>query len=158
MRGWVDMRLRSVMIIALAFCFLSFDGDAAEWIQYAEVDGVILSYDREGITINGNLVKVRVWWDYVLEEARDEYVDELRAQGFPTDGYENFSYTLKLREYDCQNRKTALVNTVDYNDQGKVLDLFQPEPKIWRNIIPESAGELLYTIACDPAKKKPSTQ
>lgn len=152
------MKAFSIIVIIFTACVLCGDGEAAEWVQYSDVDGVILSYDKEGIVVNGNLVKVRVWWDYVLEEARQEYVDERRSQGFPTIGYENFSYTLKLREYDCQNRKTALLSTVDYDDKGKVLDSFQPEGKMWRNIIPESAGELLYTIVCAIAKKDVMTQ
>lgn len=152
------MKICNIALIVVAVFFVYTGCEAANWILYSEVDGVLLSYDKEGIVFNGNSAKVRVWWDYVTEEAREEYVDELRNQGFPTDGYQGFSYTLKLREYDCQNRRTALLNTVDYDDKGKVLDSFQAETKVWRNIIPESSGELLYTIICDIVNKKISTQ
>jgi hypothetical protein len=75
-------------------------------------------------------------------------------EGLPAQGYDNFSHTLVLREYDCKKQTYRSIQINDYDTNGKVLWTSPVSKVIKQPIVPGSVGETLYKIVCQGSKKK----
>ena len=107
----------------------------AEWTQSGESDELIAYVDRATIRRNGNLVKM---WDLV------DYKTVQKVDG------ESYLTQKSQREYDCKEEKIRLLAYLGFDGKlgsGKAF-YSASDPIKWAPISPESAGELLWKIAC----------
>ncbi len=89
---------------------------------------------------------VRAWvrieyYPYSIIKAQEK-------KGLPTQGYDKFSHTLVLSEYDCKNRTYRSMQINDYDTNGKVLWSSPVSKGTRQPIVPGSVGETLYKIVC----------
>jgi tetratricopeptide (TPR) repeat protein len=121
-----------------------------KWVYYASSGSTEYYYDKNSIK---HLTKgdIRVWER--MEENADSYIKYLTKEGLPTQGYETYSFTLNLDEYDCKNMKTGILTTIDYNEKGEVLYSTTVQTVKMREIIPDTIGESLYKLVCQEKKK-----
>jgi hypothetical protein len=95
---------------------------------------------------------VRVWVrieddPYSMKKAQEK-------EGLPAQGYDNFSHSLVLREFDCKKQTYRSIQINDYDTNGKVLWSSPVSKVIKQPIVPGSAGETLYKSVCQGSKKK----
>jgi hypothetical protein len=96
---------------------------------------------------------VRVWFKRTLTgKARDNYLqrDFVRKLSAAGRDFTNYEYTLLLEDFDCGRSRWRKVNAVDYDRKGKVIFLYDFERVglRWEEVIPNSVGEKLFTLAC----------
>lgn len=78
-----------------------------DWIQVGTTNDLVVSYGTKTIKrLNSNLV--RAWIKMELkddsDQTRSEFLRNRRAQSSRTLGYENYSHTLELDEYNYANQ------------------------------------------------------
>ena len=78
-----------------------------------------------------------------------EFIQDIRAEdGFPTAGYDKFSYTLSLVEIDCAAMRRRILEGADYDKSGRILG--KPLPKEdWKRILPETPFAALAAWVCE---------
>ena len=113
---------------------------------------------KKNITVNKTSIMrlsnslVRVW--VRIEDDPYSMIKAQEKEGLPTQGYDNFSHTLVLREYDCKKQTYRSIQINDYDTNGKVLWSSPVSKVIKQPIVPGSFGETLYKIVCQGSKKK----
>ncbi len=95
---------------------------------------------------------VRVW--VKIEDYPYSMIKAQEKEGLPTQGYDNFSHSLVLWEYDCKKQTYRSIQINDYDTNGKVLWSSPVSKVIKQPIVPGSVGETLYKIVCQGSKKK----
>jgi len=75
-------------------------------------------------------------------------------EGLPSQGYDNFSHSLVLCEYDCKKQTFRSIQINDYDTNGKVLWSSPVSKAIMQSIVPGSVGDTVYSIVCQGNKKK----
>ncbi len=68
----------------------------------------------------------------------------LKDLDLPTKGYDNYSHSLQRWVIDTASEKYTILDYVDYNETGNVLDSESTEIYSWENIVPGSVAESIY--------------
>lgn len=119
-----------------------------KWQPYEKSEKESFFYDKTSIRKQSN-GHIRVWIKIKGDDV-SAYIERRKKKYQKTEGYENYSHSLYLWEFDCNSANAGLISAVDYDDKGKVLDLFNIDKKSLEmtSVIPDSIGYLLYKIVC----------
>jgi Tfp pilus assembly protein PilF len=122
-----------------------------KWVKYSEAGNDLFYYDKTNIKQQSNK-HIRVW---IREEIADatEIVKQRGHNGLSTVGFENYSYSLVLKEIDCGNKQSGTLSIADYDNKDNVLDSGDIEHVTMHHILPDSTGESLYDVVCKLKKK-----
>ncbi len=94
---------------------------------------------------------VRVW--VKIKDDANFMIKAQEKEGLPTQGYDKFSHTLVLCEYDCKKQTYRNIQINDYDTNGKVLWSAPVSKVIKQPILADSVGENLYKIVCKGVNK-----
>ncbi len=83
---------------------------------------------------------------------KTEFLRNRRTQGLRTHGYEDYSHTLELDEYNCTKGEGRVLSHLDYDDKGNVIDSTTYKNPDWTYIVPNSIGESLLRAVCKQKK------
>jgi len=117
------------------------------WIYYGISDFGEYYYDKSSIT-NVSSTIIKVWTKNKHSKViKDRKIQLRKKYNQPTDGWDKLSYNKILYEIDCINNTEKIITTLEYNDEGKVIDDYEiPNPTI-EQIVPDSMGwDLLRTV------------
>ena len=133
------------------FLDLASKQEPSDWKYFGMSGGQIFFYNTKSISKAQNgFTKVWVKSRYLDKSAgRVETIKNRSDQNLPTNGYENFAYTLLAYEVNCGSQQFRLVSFFDYDDRGKVLESDEFEGK-WSDPVPESIGKGILEFACSP--------
>jgi len=131
---------------------------SAEWTLYRMgSDGIVHSYDKKSIVIDGDVVRVWIRIDFqpvTMKENSKEY----QKDGYTFDRT-RFSQIIGREEYDCRLKRMATLVAVHYNEKGAVLASVTAKEagrNQWSDIMPGYTTEALYKIVCEVPKEKTS--
>ena len=113
-------------------------------------------YNRKNLILSNGLIKVWIMEDPLkseLNKARLKIInDRIEAKLYVKD-YELYTHTLQLYDVDCKARKFRLASSVDYGENGQVLDSLDIEGMgRWKNMIPSSVGDTMFSQICTDTK------
>jgi len=117
-----------------------------KWISWSESRGKSFFYDKTSIKQLPNK-HIRVWTRMETDNI-SAYLDERKRNVLPINNYENFSHSLYLYEFDCDKREIGIASSIDYDNQGNVLDGVDKTSLTLRPIVPDSIAEALFIIVC----------
>lgn len=129
----------------------------SNWVYLTESNGTRYFFDKSYVKkISNGIYKVM----YLTETIPKNIINELRDAGFPTDGYENYSHSVDIMEFNCNQKTSAFISKIEYSSNGKVIstlkfDQFGDKQK-FNEIMPNSIGEELYNKVCKFKKNKKS--
>ena len=100
--------------------------------------------------MNANVV--RVWAKTTLkddtEQTKSEFLRNRRAQRLSVTGYENYSHTFELDEYNCAKSEGRVLLQIDYDTKGNVINSASYRNPEWTYVVPDSVGESLLCAVC----------
>lgn len=94
------------------------------------------------ITSSGNGTKV------YLENTYKERANGIRII-WKKSVEKNGSYSIILKEYDCQQGKSRIIRVTEYNRNGNVVDTGSLSDSNWDSPVPDSVGEDLFNKVCE---------
>jgi hypothetical protein len=106
--------------------------------------------DKKRIIKEGK--KIRMWIKLLLLPVSDQigvvrenWLKKLNISDYK---YERFLYSLSLYEFDCSKNKIRCTQSLDYNEDGGVINSFNLGSNVeWDDVIPNSIGEGLFNFA-----------
>jgi len=81
-----------------------------------------------------------------LTSFRKDEVDSRKRHTLSTQGYSQYQSTMTKYQFDCLNNKEKRIESVDYDNNGMVLD--EVGEGEWQDVIPETIGDALLKSAC----------
>jgi hypothetical protein len=105
-------------------------------------------YNKKSLTKSSNIISV---WTYkiVTDDERKDMIDIIKKSDLEKSiKYEHLDDYISLEKIDCKNRMKKTEASVDYDDEGHVLDQYTNKNSEWKNIPPESVMETLYNKVC----------
>lgn len=81
---------------------------------------------------------------YRLKNIKSRQKDKSRIKGF-----ESYSYTLYHEKYDCNSKRSCILEYIDYNSKREVLEHEKSINEVWDNVIPDSIGDALLIKLCE---------
>ena len=88
-------------------------------------------------------------------ENLERVIRELRDAGQPTEGYEDFQYSVVLVEIDCVQRKMRTLTTIDYALFRRELGSRTNSRPAWTGVVPGSFPEVQLDALCAAAIRRP---
>lgn len=79
---------------------------------------------------------------------RKEYRDFRPENNLSAGGYETFSQTHELQQFNCSRREHRSIQFTEYDREGKVLDSWSVRDAAWRAIEPDSIHKALLQAVC----------
>ncbi|MDI6729121.1 MAG: hypothetical protein QMD44_09395 [Thermodesulfovibrionales bacterium] len=136
----------------------------AEWELYAENQNFSFYYNVEAQDPLKNIFDifrkkiVTVWTKRVSKDdkGRNWQIQENKRLGLSIKGYENYEYTVFLREINCSDRISRSISEADYTKNGNLLSKSESPYSEWKPIVPGSYDEALQKTVC--AVKTSGTQ
>ncbi|HZE71636.1 MAG TPA: surface-adhesin E family protein [Pyrinomonadaceae bacterium] len=122
-----------------------------DWAQVGTTDDSVVSYGIKTVRrLNGNVVRawIRTELKDDTEQSKSEFLRNRRAQALRTFGYENYSHTLELNEYNCAKGEGRVLSRIDYDAKGNVIDSTMTKNSEWTYVVPASIGESLSRALC----------
>lgn len=146
-------------IILATFCFAILQGntaDGADWKSYAENQNFSFYYNAEEpdpFKEIANIFKkriVRVWTKRATKnnKGRDWQIQENKRLGLSMKDYEQYEYTLSLKEINCSDKMIRLLSETDYAKEGNLLAKSESPFARWGPVVPTSSDESLYKAVC----------
>jgi tetratricopeptide (TPR) repeat protein len=129
-----------------------------KWLLAVKSSSASYYYDRASI-VRDKRNSVMVWVRGEITD-KDAYLKQLNLSDDLKDKYGNITTSMIRYNVDCLNKEIALLNLVDYAEDGSVLrsqDTNQPQ---YNTLIPDSIGYGIYGKVCaqkteQKPKKKP---
>jgi hypothetical protein len=133
------------------FDFSGIDFSVFDWTTVGSTNDSTVSYNIKTVRrLNGNIV--RAWIKNELKddtpETRADYLRNRTAQSLRTFGYQNYSHTLELDEYNCTKGEGRVLSRVDYDAKGNVIDSTTSKNAEWTYVVPDSIGDSLFRALC----------
>jgi len=151
--------MKVLNILSVAFIIGLFlacsEANGSDWKPYAEsLNRDIKYYYSPGSIGNRSDNMVRVWIKIVpvSKEQKDQIIQKRQKTRLTTKGYENYEYSLRLKEINCEDKMHSLLSYVDYDRKHSVLDSFYYSTSQWSPIVPDSSAERLYMLVCPKNK------
>jgi hypothetical protein len=118
------------------------------WIYYGKTDIADHYYDKKSMTYVSPKV-IKVWKKEIYSKfGKDHVIQSRKKDKQPIDGYNKLDFTTTLVEVDCMNNTRKSIKTIDYDDQGEILEDTDFQHPSIRQSIPESIGESLLREVC----------
>jgi hypothetical protein len=110
-------------------------------------------YDKENIKYYpGNIVRVSL--KVIVDEGeRNRTITERTENGYPVDGWDQWSHMVFLDEFVCITRIYRTLNSVEYDTTGKVLQQSEYQDRRWTIIPPDTVEHRIYSKVC-PLQKE----
>ncbi len=131
----------------------------ADWVCI-DPSGAVCTryYDKENIEYyySGNLVRVRLKV-MVDEGIIKQTLTDRTENGYAVEGWDKWNHIVYLDEFACVQKIYRTLNSVDYDNNGKILDQSEYQNKRWTIISPNTVENRLYDKVCslkEDAKKK----
>jgi len=118
------------------------------WKVFTGDDVFLVWYNTRSVVdlTNG---KVRVWIKRSLHgDYKDKPLEAREKLKLKTEGYDNYSYTVELHEYNCRLREFRILSDTDYDRAGKVIDSVELTDAAWSYVVPNSISEILLNTVC----------
>jgi len=141
----------AILVLIAGLFFTSARVDGADWRFYAETEAEDMKfyYDADSIThLPESIVQVRIREMYANDAGKHEIVEIRKWHGLPTEGFENFKFTVELWAINCTDKMHKLLLIEYYNNKNSILDSNYSDSGNWSPIVLDSAGEKLYEILC----------
>ena len=125
-----------IKVICFSLMMLFASQAMAEWIKASETDAYVEYIDLSTVQKYGNVVKMWSLVDYKNNNHNGYY----------------FLSSKLLHQYDCQERTSLSLTTVDYTGnmgEGDVVESYDFNDAKPHNIVPGTIGETLWKVACD---------
>jgi hypothetical protein len=146
-------------IIILAFGLIALYCDyayGADWKLYAETQNFYFYHNVEPQTSLKNIFDifrkkiVTVWTKCVSKDdkGRNWQIQENKRLGLSIKGYENYEYTVFLKEIRCSDKMSRLLSEADYTKEGNLLAKSEYPYAEWKPIVPGSDDEFLQKAVC----------
>jgi hypothetical protein len=149
---------RKEIIVVLSVCLtlicLPQTVVGADWVCI-DPSGAVCTryYDKENIEYyySGNQVRVRI---KVMVDAGviKQTLTDRTENGYAVDGWDKWSHTVYLDEFDCIHKIYRTLNSSDYDSNGKVLEQSEYQDKRWTVIPPDTVENRLYDKVCSLKK------
>lgn len=128
----------------------------ADWKLYAENQNFSFYHNVEAQDPLKNILDifrkkiVTVWTKRVSKDdnGRNWQIQENKRLGLSTKGYENYEYTVFLKEINCPDKMSRLLSEADYTKEGNLLTKSESPFAEWKPIRPESDDEALQKAVC----------
>lgn len=124
--------------------------DNPEWeiINFSNIMAFLV--DNKRIEKNGQVVKT---WIKSVFYSDDKDINMLRAEyikqhNVDANQYNNMTHSLNQIEFDCAKKKIRTLQTINYAENGVVIDSYKFENTDWADVIPESIGEQWLEYFC----------
>jgi hypothetical protein len=122
-----------------------------DWVQVGTTNDSVVSFN---VTTVKRLTRnvVRAWTKTKLkddtQQTKSNFLRNRRAQSLTTVGYDNYSHTLELDEYNCATGQGRVLSHVDYDSNGNVLDSTTVRSPEWTYVVPDSIGDSMLRALC----------
>jgi hypothetical protein len=136
------------LLIAVLFTLSVVQAGAEESWKLILDDNLIKHFfDTDSIKVlrdqDTNRIHLDVWIKVTYDGiGKETYRKSLQKAKIPTDGYENFSYTINHLLFE--DGKVCLLGVYDYTHAGMILRSFDSPVKCWLDIVPDSTIEVWY--------------
>ncbi|GER92776.1 hypothetical protein A45J_0501 [hot springs metagenome] len=146
-----------IIILTLGMIALCLDyAHGADWKLYAENQDFYFYYDMDKpdpLKLIADIFRkkiVTVWTKRVSkdERGRNYQIYTNKKLGLSVKGYENYEYTIFLKEINCSNKMSRLLSEADYTKDGNLLAKSESPYAEWKPIVPESDEEVLQKAVC----------
>jgi hypothetical protein len=125
-------------VVMLAYAGAS----GADWRFYAKSTFGAYYYDIENISrLSNHLFRVKQKLT-LNSEATVNLVRELGKE------YERVSEIITLREIDCINKKSRILELTYCSEEGRAIKRESYDPVGWDSIVSESVDDVLYCVVC----------
>ena len=126
------MGMRTIAGLAAAAITFAAPAQASRWIESASGKNATVFYDADTVQRSGSYLVAWEKWENKPNPTRKEAVN--KAQ----------------KEYDCAGRRSRLINSVNYREDGTVISSFTWEPyeQTWTAATPDSIGEAMLEAVC----------
>lgn len=146
-------------IIILAFGLVALccnHAYGAEWKLYAETQNFFFYHNVETQDPLKNIFDifrkkiVKVWTKRVSKDdnSRNWQIQENKRFGLSIKGYENYEYTVFLKEIKCSDKMSRLLSEADYTKDNNLLSKSESPYAEWKPIVPGSDDEALQKTVC----------
>lgn len=114
----------------------------ADWRVYARSEFGSYYYDAENVN-RFRKDFIRVWQKVVLgNRGTANLVNELGKE------YENVYEAIILREIDCVDKKSRILELTFCSEEGRVIKKESYKPIGWDSILPDSVDDMLHQAVC----------
>jgi len=142
----------------ITFCYSKAEG--ADWKLYAENQNFYFYHNVEAQDPLKNILDifrkkiVKAWTKRVIkgDKGRDWQIQENKRLGISTKGYDNYEYTIFLKEINCSDSMVRPISEADYTKERNLLSKAEFPYAEWKHIIPESDDEALHKAVCTLSK------
>jgi hypothetical protein len=114
----------------------------ADWRFYAKSEFGTYCFDTKNISRLSNHL-VRVWQKLILNNK-----GTVNLAGEYGKEYENAREVIILREIDCINKKSRILELALSSEEGRVMKRETYDPLEWDSIVPDSVDDVLYCAIC----------
>lgn len=136
----------------------------ADWKLYTETQNFYFYHNVETQGHFKNILDifrkkiVTVWTKRVTkgENGKNWQIQENKRLGLSIKGYENYEYTVFLKEIKCSDKISRLLSETDYTKDGNLLAKSESPYSEWKPIVPGSDDEALHKAVCRSTFSKPS--
>ena len=131
---------------------VSLNHEEGGWEKISESSSSTMYYRPHDLVSTGSMRKV--WIKVVFSTvARASYIESRLKLGKPIKGYENYSYSLNLQEYDCAKREFGLLLIADYDKERDMIGRTDSEETMeWEPVIPDTPIEKVFKTLCSGSK------
>ncbi len=93
---------------------------------------------------------VTVWTKRVTkgENGKNWQIQENKRLGLSIKGYENYEYTVFLKEINCSDKMSRSISEADYTKDSNLLSKSESPYAEWKPIVPGTGDESLYKAVC----------
>jgi len=130
---------------------------AEGWFNVAVADDIEFYTDTTSIRYEESLAYAREKLIYITFESKKLYVDKIRnsytqmGKAEKAEKWDDFSYCIYEREYDCVNQRFRTLSVEDFDSTGKrILKTITPKKNlIWQQVKKETIGDYTFFFVCD---------
>jgi len=123
-----------------------------DWPLITIGDGSLVYFNEKTLQrLPGGIIHVWVKDDAIKSRKglKSRIVRERKKQGLSLEGFEKYSYTLTLYDFNCKERKYRTIQIMAYDDRGRTLDSIDAgDAAEWKNIVPDTLGDEILEAVC----------
>ena len=129
------------------------------WKDIAVIDELEIYVDTLKIEKKGNFLQAQVKTVYMTKDTKSAYVNKIR-QSYPKQDnkldkkmkkWDDFSYNISTRIYDCSNKQYMTTEITDYSSNGKKIIKTKTSKKNqqWAKVGIDTMGDYTLYFICD---------
>ena len=107
---------------------------AGEYYAISYSKTLLAVADLSNTVANGE--RITTWMTFVFRPAKD-----------------GVQFSVERTEMDCPGKRSRVVSFVSYSAKNEIVD--RGGPGVWRDVVPESIGDLTLNALCRPETRDP---